>query len=117
MRHLIPCLIALCLTAGAATAQSCGSEDEHVITIEPRGLVPNVMYFCDGQSVILYNNAGRSVTFVYKDSTGRNRTYSSLANRKEVGPFTWETTFSNIRAGSTVIEGGVTRRGMAPNSY
>ncbi|SEN57460.1 hypothetical protein SAMN04488003_12162 [Loktanella fryxellensis] len=117
MRHLFPCLIALCLTAGAATAQSCGPQNDKIITIEPRGLVPDIMYFCDGQGVRLLNNAGRAVTFMYRDSAGVNRTYSSLANGQSVGTFTWATTLWNIRTSQVNIEGGEVRKGMAPNSY
>ena len=67
MKLIAAALLLSCFAATGASALSCGPS-EHVIRAEPRGFVPDVMYFCQGSTVKVTNNTGTWLKFYYKSS-------------------------------------------------
>ncbi|SHF36263.1 hypothetical protein SAMN05444339_105190 [Loktanella atrilutea] len=87
MKYIFLALIMLCGSVSGAAAQSCGPND-HYLTAEINGFVPNDMYYCAGQQIFVTNNTTTDLYFYYKPMSSNSYKLSEvIRSGRTSGPF------------------------------
>ncbi|MFZ3581159.1 hypothetical protein ACOI1H_03180 [Loktanella sp. DJP18] len=119
-RHLM--IIGLTLLASLAPirahAAECGPNTK-IVKIKPHAFVPDLQYLCGGQSVVLYNETGNSVSFKYRDAYNQEKTITNLRHGSGIQLYAATTVYSVVTYGRSGygIPNGRMLWGMAPDSY